>query len=116
MSLNPVALDRIRQLGGDSLARQIVALFRRNAPAWIEAADAALAAGDLKSVERACHSLRSSAGNLGATRLSELAAEAEELAAIGGGERLAGLVAALGEAYAEVEPRLPPGEGEGADR
>jgi HPt (histidine-containing phosphotransfer) domain-containing protein len=78
-----VAIERLQRLGGAELVRGMLELFLAQAPERIRALEAAAAAGDASQVEKAAHSLKSSAGNLGALRLQNAAALLE-LAAGGG--------------------------------
>ena len=104
--VDEAALIKLRKLGGASLLGQIIDLFLENAPKRIEAARVGERAGDLKSVERAAHSLKSSARNVGATRLGELAERIEHLAAGRKCDEIPDLLSSLEEAYSEVRIRL----------
>lgn len=105
------ALGRLHGLGGDTLVDKMIVAFLANASLNVDAACAALAWRDADGVERAAHSLKSSAANLGAVRLQELARSAEQGASIGDGSdatwaRLASWVEALPAALAEVRRHL----------
>ena len=80
------ALDELSALQGyatlDDL-RNLIALFESNAQSLIEAVHHALAADDLEACWRAAHSLRSSAGQLGALRLASLAGDIEACGRLG---------------------------------
>ncbi len=78
--LDPRAIARLRRLGGDRLLREMLRLFLQHAPGSIAAAVAAHRDGDLRGVEQAVHSLKSSAGNVGARAVQELAGTVEQLA------------------------------------
>lgn len=84
-------LDEIREVGGDELLREMMALFTERTPERLRAAARAQASGDLEGAARALHSLRSAAGTVGATRLAELAGELERDARAGGATLAAGL-------------------------
>jgi HPt (histidine-containing phosphotransfer) domain-containing protein len=75
------ALDRLRRLGGDELVVKMIDLFVSHAEPKVELAVAGFDAGDLNVVERSVHSIRSSAANVGAEELREVAAKIERLAA-----------------------------------
>lgn len=83
--LDRAAATRLHRIGGTRLLQGMIELFLEHAPARLAAADAALAAGTLGEAERAWHSLKSSAGNLGAVRLQAAAGQAEAAAAAGDG-------------------------------
>ena len=82
--LDASALARLRKLGGEKLLSEMIALFLQHAPARLAAARAGNSGGDARAVERAAHSLTSTAANLGAVRVQRLARRVEELA--GGGD------------------------------
>jgi HPt (histidine-containing phosphotransfer) domain-containing protein len=82
-TLDPAALARLKQLGGLDLARKMLELYLSLAPDRQRAAVQALQAADANGVERAAHTLKSAAGNVGAVRLQRTAGELESLAAAG---------------------------------
>ena len=75
------ALDRLRRQGGDRLLREIVAVFLEDAPKRIRSGRAGAEGSDLDRTRRAAHSLKSSAGTLGALRLQAVSEHIESLAA-----------------------------------
>lgn len=74
--LDAGVLSRLRTVGSGSLVRRLAGMFLDSAPDRIQAANS----DDLKSVEAAAHSLVSSAGNLGARRIQEVAERLERAA------------------------------------
>lgn len=107
--LDNQALERLRKLGGDRLAGRMIALFLETGPERIQAARAGERAGDFDQVRRAAHSLKSSAGNIGATSLQAIADRLEQHAEAGQAEPVFRLVNELEMAFAEVRERLPNG-------
>jgi HPt (histidine-containing phosphotransfer) domain-containing protein len=79
-------LAMLRRVGGDRLIRDLIDLLLESAPRKIEAARAALAAGDADQVGRAAHALASSAGNLGAAEMQQAAYALERAAGAGGAD------------------------------
>ena len=75
------ALQRLRRFGGDALLRDMIDLFLEPAPARIAVARQALPSADLRPAQLAVHSLVSSCAQLGAERMRELSAQAEQAAA-----------------------------------
>jgi HPt (histidine-containing phosphotransfer) domain-containing protein len=71
-------------------------------------AQRALAAGDLPALAKAVHPLKSSAGNVGAVRMQELALLIEGLAKQGDAEAVRGLVPELEASFAAVKAELEP--------
>ena len=85
-------LENLRIVGGPKLVRELIELFLRYAPERMGVARAGIAQGDLGAAQRAMHSLKSSAGQLGVTAIQEACSRGEVLAANGD---LAGAEAAL---------------------
>lgn len=81
--LDGVALDRLRSIGGGDLVRRMIELYLDGGPGRIRNVTEGAAAGDISAVERAAHSIKSSAGNLGAIRLQRTAEALEAAAAAG---------------------------------
>jgi HPt (histidine-containing phosphotransfer) domain-containing protein len=104
--LDGAALLRLRRIGGDSLVARMIDLFLEGSAARLEAARAGAAAGDLPAVARAVHSLKSSAGNLGAPLLQRTAEEIEILADAGDAAGVAGRMGALERACAAAREGL----------
>ena len=72
------AIDRLVEWGGDKLLKQILRLFLDNTPERLQQIENGLAqGGDVDEAHRGAHSLKSSAGNVGAVEVSELAAQLE---------------------------------------
>lgn len=91
-------LQRLRKLGGEAFVQKMLVLFLQTAPPRVEAVRRAVEAGDWPGVEHAAHSLKSSAGNIGAERVRELADQMEQRADAGKTDGLAALAAELSEA------------------
>jgi len=96
----------LTELGGEEFLIEMIDLFQEQGPQKLEEARAALAAGDLRTVNRSVHSLKSSAANLGAERLRMLAARIEKLTADTHGEGLPQLLDELAQTYGQVQSRL----------
>jgi HPt (histidine-containing phosphotransfer) domain-containing protein len=105
-AIDPAALQRLQRLGGGAFVRQMIDLFLDYAPKKLAAARAAHAAANLDAVAEAVHPLKSSAGNVGAARVQDLANRAESIARAGPSPLLAALLAELEEAFAEVQPEF----------
>ncbi len=96
------ALARIRRIGGDALVERMVAAFLGHVPARV---DEVVHAVEAPAAMRAAHAIKSSAGNLGLTRLALLAAAIEARADMGDAS-WATLRPALGDAFAEARAAL----------
>jgi two-component system, cell cycle response regulator DivK len=102
-----VALERLRKLGGDEFVGQMIDLFLDYAATKIAEARQAGLAGDLAAVARAVHPIKSSAGNIGASQVQEIAARLEQLTKQPpGGPGLNPLLGELERAFAEIKPLL----------
>ncbi|TVR62661.1 MAG: Hpt domain-containing protein [Gemmatimonadales bacterium] len=117
--LDPAALDRLREWGGDALLGRMVSLFLELGPERVGSLSGALSDGDLELLERTAHSLKSSSGNVGALRLSAAAAELESAArgarAGEGQETLTELVEAVCRSWEQTSQALEravPAQGE----
>ena len=97
--LDGVALERLRRIGGASLVRRMVELYLANGPERVRSLREGAAAGDVARVEQAAHTMKSSAGNLGAVRLQRTAEALE--ASAGRGAIDEKLVARLVREYAD---------------
>jgi HPt (histidine-containing phosphotransfer) domain-containing protein len=96
------ALDRLKRFGGGKLLTEMIALFLTVAPERVAAARQAHQAGDLPTLERALHSLKGSAAQLGARRLQRLSERGERLAGLGTVAGVPILVQELDEELARV--------------
>jgi HPt (histidine-containing phosphotransfer) domain-containing protein len=99
-------LARLEELGGDSFVCEMIGLFLQTTPQRLQAARDGFSAGDLEAVEHAVHSLKSSAGNLGADEVQDLAGRLETLAAARRGEPIPALLQQLDAAVTRIEARL----------
>ena len=82
-STDQASLDRLKRFGGGKLLHEMVKLFVEAAPERIAAAKAALASNDVKGVEEALHSLKSSSAQLGAMKMQRLCEAGETTARAG---------------------------------
>ncbi|HWB52221.1 MAG TPA: Hpt domain-containing protein [Stellaceae bacterium] len=101
--LDPDVLEMLVEVIGDDAARGVIALFLEECTDLT--ATIAAPGADHVAIGRAAHSLKSSAGQLGAVALSE-AALAVETAAGAAATELPALIAALGQCAAETRQAL----------
>lgn len=97
------AITLLNRVGGEQLTGKMTALFSANAPTRLAAADIALAAEDRTAGAAAAHSLKSSAGQLGAIRLQHLCENLEAAFEDGDVTRASSLLA---EAHLELAATL----------
>jgi len=108
-ALDPAVLDSLRQLtppGEPDVLGEVFQLFLADVPARIDRLRAAWHAGDAVTVQRAAHSLKGSAGNIGATQLAAVCSRLDELGRSGDLSALAPLVASLEAEYGRVEAEI----------
>ena len=104
--LDPGALDRLRRLGGEKFTNEMIRLFLGYGGEKLGEARKAQLAGDLAGVEKAVHPIKSSAGNVGAVRMQQLAAEAEQRAREQQADEVSTLMDQLEAAFQTVRPLL----------
>jgi HPt (histidine-containing phosphotransfer) domain-containing protein len=104
--IDPQALDRLREWGGEKLAGQMVRLFLKNTGGRMDQIRAGVAHGDLEKAERGAHSLKSSAANIGAEVLRTLATRLERAALDSNLEDARTLLPELEAAYADAMREL----------
>ncbi|WP_300454408.1 ATP-binding protein [Accumulibacter sp.] len=76
--LDPAALEELHCLGGSALCTRILALYGRKLGEHRAAIVSAIAAGDLATMSRHAHTLKSGSGQIGAGRLRDLCASLEQ--------------------------------------
>ena len=90
-----VTLSSLRADGGEAVARELIALFTEDAPARCAEIADAVRRRDAAGAAAAAHSLKSSAGTIGANRMARLCAQVEDVAAAGDVVALEGLLERL---------------------
>ena len=105
-NLDPAAMDRLQRLGGDEFVRKMIGLFVDYAAEKITAARQAMAEDNLPAVADAAHPIKSSAGNVGARKVQEIAQRIEQSARQSQREALPGLIAELEAAFAAAKTDL----------
>ena len=113
-TLDATALDRLRRFGGGTLLGRMIDLFLVAAEERIDTAARAGATGDLETVERALHSLKSSAAQLGALEMQRLSDQGEREARAGSLDGTAELTSALNDEFGRVRLWLTKARDEGA--
>lgn len=106
IGLDPKRLALLTRVGGGALVRQMMDLFLENAPRRLEEARLAFEGADLPAVGRAVHSLKSSAGNLGASEMLGIAARIEQLSTEGNASAVAPLLSELHAAFGRAKEAI----------
>ena len=104
--IDPAALKRLEDWGGTKLSNEIVRLFLDNGPSRIDQIRGTMDGEDLDVPERGAHSLKSSAANVGAQQLQEVASELESAASGGDLQRVRDLIPNLEQAFAQAAQEL----------
>ena len=88
-------LGMLRRVGREALAKRMIDMFVASAPERVAAIRAAHAAGDLATAGRSAHSLKPSAGQLGAVRLQSVCQQIEDAGAAGDAATIGSLLPQL---------------------
>jgi HPt (histidine-containing phosphotransfer) domain-containing protein len=96
---DPKAIRRLEEWGGRDLPKKMIDIFLRDTPSRMNRIEKGVEDQDPGAVEAGAHSLKSSAGNLGAYRLQALLQEVEEAAADGDLTRVARRLAELRDLF-----------------
>jgi HPt (histidine-containing phosphotransfer) domain-containing protein len=102
-------IQDLRDLGGEDdpgLLLELIDMFLADAPTRMAEIDASLKNGDVKTLERAAHTLKSSCANIGAMGLSALCKQMEEHARKKAFEPIPSLLSASTKSLAEVAAAL----------
>lgn len=75
---DPAAIALLHRVGGENFVGKMTALFAAGAPGRLDAMSAAIDASDHSAGAAAAHSLKSSAGQIGAARLQQLSTHLED--------------------------------------
>jgi HPt (histidine-containing phosphotransfer) domain-containing protein len=78
--LDHAQIHRLKEWGGADLQRKMIDLFLTHARERVAQIKEGLTEQESRKAETGAHTLKSSAGNVGARRLQELSADAEALA------------------------------------
>lgn len=104
--LDVASLEKLIQIGGKKLLTDMADLFVSYVPQKLAEARAAAQAGNLVGIQNAVHPIKSSAANIGARPLRELAARIEQLAIDQRGELMDAQLTELEAAYAQAKALL----------
>jgi HPt (histidine-containing phosphotransfer) domain-containing protein len=107
MTLDPAALEELRELGGDEFVSELVDTFLADAPPLL----AGLHGTDVEEVRRSAHTLKSNGLTLGAAGFAEACAELETLARGGGLAGAESLAERIDQEYAALVDALGPYRG-----
>ena len=107
--LDPAVIDTLRQLtapGEPDVLAEVLRLFLSEVPLRMDRLRNGCAAGNIEEVYRAAHSLKGSAGNIGAQRLLGVCRQLDEMGRAGDLTDAAPLIAAIGVEYDRVAAEI----------
>ncbi len=104
--IDPQAIERLKEWGGEKLAGQMVRLFLKNSGTRMDQIRTGIAEADVEEAERGAHSLKSSAANIGGEHLRTLATKIEAAALANDVEGMRQLGPELEAAYSAVMDAL----------
>jgi HPt (histidine-containing phosphotransfer) domain-containing protein len=104
--LDQATLDNLKRLGGDDFLHELFDLFLEHSPVLAENINHGRTTADWDLVARAAHSLKSSAGNIGAFGLLSLASDLEQAANISDVPAITLLVDQIGTSFDTVVEEL----------
>lgn len=93
--IDAAQMDRLKEWGGKELQTKMVGLFLTHAKDRMDQIREGLASSHPQTAETGAHTLKSSAGNVGAQHVQRLAQEAETLAEQGNLDDLRSLLPSL---------------------
>ena len=102
-SFDPAAIERLLKLGGPKFTLEMIDLFGSYGGKKVAEARSARQVGNLTALAEAAHPLKSSAGNVGAIRVQELAAQVESSAREQNAELADAQLNELERAFAEAK-------------
>ena len=107
--LDPAVIDSLRKLtppGEPDVLSEVLRMFLQEGPPRMERLRNALAAGHIQEVHRAAHSLKGSAGNIGAQAMFAVCKALDDLGRTGDLAGAAALVEALETEFGKVETAI----------
>ena len=104
--IDGAALERLRRVGQDKLVKQMIEIYLDYAPKMLHNALAGEQSRDCQAIEHAVHSLKSSAGHIGANAVHDLARRLESLSRDKQFDALGPLLRELETAFEKAQLRL----------
>src|SRR6185436_11621011 len=104
--LDKRAFERLEKLGGKELIVRVIDQFLEKTPQRMDAVCERGLAGDLKALGSAVGSIKSAAGNLGATELADIASRIEDMAREGAKDLVLPMLCHLQDMLGQVQTWL----------
>src|SRR5437867_1846282 len=106
-AIDSAKTDILQQIGDDDgVLAEIIAIYLGEAPARIDGIRKAIAERDARHLAGEAHALRSSSGNIGATRVVDLCTQLEAIGKAGGVDGAAEILLQLESEYVRAEDAL----------
>jgi HPt (histidine-containing phosphotransfer) domain-containing protein len=105
-AVNPKVIQELRDIGGPSFLAELIDLFISEGTGHVARIRESFDARDAQLLERSAHTLKGSAGNLGAQALSRLCADLQTAAKGGDWDRAAELIAPIEGEFAAARAEL----------
>lgn len=102
--LDKEAVAKLEAVGGKALVQRVVGMFLHKTPANLVQLRECIEQGDAHTIERTAHTVKGSAGMLGALHVQHAAKNLEIAAAAGEAAKFAECLREMEEAYAEILP------------
>jgi HPt (histidine-containing phosphotransfer) domain-containing protein len=100
------AWERMKSMTGSAFLVELIDVFLKDSPELIKQMHSGLAAGDVESVRRAAHSLKSNSASFGADRLATVSRELEMMAKSGSLDGAESKLSEVDEEYGKLWPLL----------
>jgi len=100
------AWERMKSMTGPAFLVELIDVFLKDSPGLINEMRSGLAAGEIESVRRAAHSLKSNSASFGANRLAAVSRELEMIVKSGSLEGAESKLSEVEAEYVKLRPLL----------
>ncbi len=104
--LDRAVLESLRELGGPEMLSELAEMFFEDTSSGLATLKETAGTGEAETVERVAHTLKGSAGNMGAKRMATICDALQEIGAAGDLSRAPELIWRLEEEFGRVRPAL----------
>ncbi len=104
--LDRAVVESLRELGGDEMLSELTEVFLEDTSSGLAALKEASETGDAEAIERVAHTLKGSAGNMGAKRMAAICSELQDAGESGDLSGASELLVGLKAEFERVRPAL----------
>ncbi len=104
--LDRAVVESLRELGGDEMLSELTEVFLEDTSSGLAALKEASETGDAEAIERVAHTLKGSAGNMGAKRMAAICSELQDAGESGDLSGASELLKVLEAEFERVRPAL----------